>query len=142
MKGIGKIINESKRMLKLLLVSPDKDVLSDFASALTKHGDVEFSWAESGETALQIASTTPLDLIITAETLGDMTGLELAGRLLTVNPMINCASVSRLSPEKFHEVSEGMGLMAQLPTKPGEAQAEELLQRLKHIKGLIDAAKD
>lgn len=142
MKGIGKIINESKRMLKLLLVSPDKDALSDFASALAKHGDVEFSWAESGETALQIASTTPLDLIITAETLGDMTGLELAGRLLTVNPMINCASVSRLSPEKFHEVSEGLGMMGPLPVQPGEEHAKELLQRLKYIKGLTDGVKD
>jgi len=126
-----------KVMLKLLLVSSDKNALSDFASALTKHGDVELSWAESGETALQRASTTSLDLIITDEMLADMTGLEFAGKLLTVNPMINCASVSSLSPEKFHEVSEGMGLMSQLPPKPDKTQAEDLLQRLKHIKSLM-----
>jgi DNA-binding response OmpR family regulator len=124
-------------MLKILLVCSDKDALSDFASALLRHGEVELSWAETGETALQRASTTPLDLIITDEMLKDMTGLEFAGRLLTVNPMVNCVSLSRLPPEKFHEVSEGMGLMAQLPAKPGKAHAEELLQRLKHIKRLM-----
>lgn len=124
-------------MLKLLLVSSDKDALSDFSSALAQHDDVELSWAESGKTALQRALTTLFDLIITDEILADMTGLEFAGKLLTVNPMINCASVSRLSPEKFHEASEGMGLMAQLPAKPGKAQAEDLLQRLKHIKSLV-----
>ena len=142
LKGIGKILNEGKLMLKLLLVSPDKDALSDFASALAQHGDVEFSWAESGETALQRASTTPFDLIITDEMLGDMTGLEFAGRLLTVNPMINCASISRLSPEKFHEVSEGLGMMGHLPVQPGKEHAEELLQRLKYIKGLTEGVKD
>ena len=129
-------------MLKLLLVSSDKDAFSDLASALVQHSDVDLSWAESGETALSIVSDTAVDLIVTDEMLGDMTGLEFAGRLLAANPMINCASVSRLSPEKFHEVSEGMGLMAQLPARPGKAHAEALLQRLKYIKGLTDGVKD
>jgi len=128
-------------MIKLLLVSPDKDALSDLVSALAKHSDVELSWAESGETALQRASTTPLDLIITDEMLGDMTGLEFAGKLVAVNPMINCASVSSLSPEKFHEASEGMGLMAQLPVHQGKKHVEGLLQRLKYIKSLTTGVK-
>ena len=123
-------------MLKLLLVSPDKDSLSAFASALVKDGDVDLSWAESGERALEIASDTNIDLAVTEESLGDMTGLKFAGRLLSVNPMITCASVSRLSPENFHEASEGLGLMAQLPIQPGKEHAEELLQRLKYLKNL------
>ena len=129
-------------MLKLLLVSPDQDALSGLASALVKHTDVDLSWAESGAAALQRASTTPFDLIITAEKLGDMTGLELAGRLLNVNPMINCASVSRLSPAKFHELSEGLGIMGHLPVQPGKEHAEELLRRLKYVKSLTGVVKD
>ena len=123
-------------MLKLLLVSPDKDSLSGLASALMEHIDVDLLWAESGETALDIASETAIDLVVADERLGDTTGLEFAGRLLSVNPMINCACVSRLSPEKFHEVSEGLGLVAQLPVQPGKEHADELLQRLRHIKNL------
>jgi len=129
-------------MLKLLLVSSDKDALSDLASALAKYGDVELSWVESGGTALNLASDAAIDLIVTDERLGDMTGLEFAAKLLTVNPMINCASVSSLSHEKFHKVSEGMGLLAQLPIKPGKEHAKDLLQRLKYIKGLTDGVKD
>ena len=129
-------------MLKLLLVSSDKDSLSDLASALVKHDDVELSWAESGETALNLATDAAIDLIVTDERLGDMTGLEFAGRLLTVNPMINCASVSSLSHEKFHKVSEGMGLMTRLPNKPGKEHAEKLLKRLKDIKNLMSGVKD
>ena len=152
LKGNGKNAENAARckisglkeanLFKLLLVSPDKYSLSGLALALVEHGDVDLSWAESGETALQRAAINPFDLIITDEILGDMTGLEFAGRLLTVNPMINCATVSRLSPEEFHEVSEGLGLMAQLPAKPGKIQAEELLQTLKYIKGLTDGVRD
>jgi len=127
-------------MLKLLLVIPNKASLSGLASALAEHGDVDLSWAESGEKALDIASDTAIDLVVTDERLGDMTGLEFAGRLLSVNPIINCASVSHLSPENFHEVSEGLGLMAQLPIQPGKEDAEELLQHLKHLKSLTGGA--
>jgi hypothetical protein len=51
--------------------------------------------------------------------------------------MINCASVSGLEPEKFHELSEGLGLMDQLPTRPGKEDAERLLRNLRLIKGEI-----
>lgn len=123
-------------MLTLLLVSPDKNSLSGLSSALTDHSDVEFFWADSGKAALDIASGTTIDLVVADEGLGDMTGLELAGKLLSVNPMINCASLSRLSPEEFHEASEGLGVLAQLPIKPGKKHAEELVERLKYIKNL------
>ena len=127
-------------MLKLLLVSPNKASLSGLASALVEHGDVDLSWAESGEKALDIASDTAIDLVVTDERLGDMTGLEFAGRLLSVNPIINCASVSHLSPEDFHEVSEGLGLMAQLPIQPSKEDAEKLLQRLRNLKSHMGGA--
>jgi len=127
-------------MLKLLLVSPNKASLSGLASALVEHGDVDLSWAESGEKALDIASDTAIDLVVTDERLGDMTGLEFAGRLLSVNPIINCASVSHLSPENFHEVSEGLGLMAQLPIQPSKEDAEKLLQRLRNLKSHMGGA--
>jgi len=127
-------------MLKLLLVSPNKASLSGLASALVEHGDVDLSWAESGEKALEISSDTAIDLVVTDERLGDMTGLEFAHRLLSVNPIINCASVNHLSPEDFHEVSEGLGLMAQLPIQPSKEDAERILQRLRNLKSHMGGA--
>lgn len=128
-------------MLKILLVSPNKGSLSEMASAWAESGDVDLMWAKSGKMALGTASDTAIDLVVTDERLGDMTGLEFAGKLLAVNPMINCASVNHLPPEAFHEASEGLGLLAQLPVHPGKEHAEELLQRLKHIKSLTAGAK-
>ena len=124
-------------MMKLLLVSPDKSSLSELASALKEHDDVELLTTESGEKALAMVSKSAVDLVVTDEELGDMTGLEFARRLISLNPMINCASVSGLEPERFHEVSEGLGLMDQLPTRPGKEDAERLLRNLRLIKGEI-----
>lgn len=124
-------------MMKLLLVSPDKSPLSGLASALKEHDDVELLTTESGEKALAMVSESAVDLLVTDEELGDMTGLEFARRLISLNPMINCATVSGLEPERFHEVSEGLGLMDQLPTRPGKEDAERLLRNLRLIKGEI-----
>lgn len=122
---------------RLLVVSPNKEALSVLASTLERDNDVEFFWVESGAKALATVSNTTFDLVVTDEILEDMTGLELAGKLISVNPMINCAVISSLPPEDFHEASEGLGLMAQLSPQPTQEQTEELLQRLQNLKNLM-----
>lgn len=122
-------------MLKLLLVSPDNNSLSGLASALKEQDDVELSTSESGEKALAMVSKKIFDLVVTDEELGDMTGLAMAKRLISLNPMINCVVVSSMPPDEFHEASEGLGLMDQLPVRPGAEDAEKLLLNLRHIKG-------
>ena len=124
-------------MMKLLLVNPDKSSLSELTSALKEQDDLELLTTESGEKALAMVLESAVDLVVTDEELGDMTGLEFARRLISLNPMINCATVSGLEPEKFHEVSEGLGLMDPLPTRPGKEDAERLLRNLRLIKGEI-----
>lgn len=123
-------------MFKVLLVTRSHSDLERLASTLEEYKDVHVSWAASGSQALDMASEAPLDLMVTDEDLGDMTGLQLAERLLKLNPMINCAAVSPLSAEDFHHASEGLGLMAQLPPRPGNEEARDLIGRLKNIKGL------
>jgi len=122
---------------KILLASPNRDALSVLDSTLKKHKNVDMVWVESGGKALEMVTDTTFDLVISDEKLGDMTGLELAGKLISVSPMINCAVMSSLSHEDFHEASEGLGLMAQLSIQPSEEQTEELLQLLINLKGLL-----
>ncbi len=124
-------------MIKLLLVTPDKGPFNEFALALAHNDDVELSWAESGQRALDMLSNTPLDLVVVDEKLGDMTGMEFIETLVSVNPMINCAAVSPLPSDEFHEDSEGLGILAQLPVQPGANDAENLLKLLNHLKKLL-----
>jgi len=131
--------DQRNMMLKLLLVSRDIDFLSGLSSALLRQEDIELEVSASGEKALARLASKAVDLVVADEDLGDMTALELSRRLLTINPMINCAVVSSLSHEEFHEASEGLGIMAQLPKQPGGKDAERLVKTLKQIKGLMVA---
>ncbi len=121
-------------MIKLLLVTSNRESLINLAPTLENDAEVELSWAESGAKALAITADTAVDLVVTDENLGDMTGLKLAEMLLAVDPMINCANLSLLSSEEFHEASEGLGLLVQLPLNPGQEQAQELLRLIKNLK--------
>jgi len=124
-------------MLKLLLVNRDMDSFSALSSALSGQEDIELDVSPSGEKALEMLSSKAVDLVVADEDLGDMTALELSSRLLKINPMINCAVVSSLPPEEFHEASEGLGIMTQLPKQPGVKDAEDLIKTLKQIKGML-----
>lgn len=124
-------------MLRLLLVSRDEDSLIGLSSALESYKDITLEILASGEKALAMLSARAVDLVVADEDLGDMTGLELVRRLLKINPMINCAVVSSLPHEEFHEASEGLGIMSQLPKRPGVTDAEELIKTLKQIAGML-----
>ena len=123
-------------MIRLLLATLYRKSLFELASVMEKNDDVELTWTESGKKALDMLSETSVDLVVTDEEIGDMTGLEFANKLLRVNPMINCAVLSPLPSDEFHEASEGLGVFAQLPLRPAKEDAEKLLKRLKNLKDL------
>ena len=123
-------------MLKLLLVSNNIESFSEFSTALKENNKNELLYAETSETALKIIKDNAIDLVITDEKIGDMSGLDFAKRLISFSPMTNCAAVSSLSEKDFHEASEGLGLMNHMPANPGRSDAEEILKNLRLIKGL------
>jgi len=123
-------------MIKILLATSEREFFSEFASALEKNDDVELSWAANGQEALEEIPDNPVDLVVVNENIGDMTGIGFMKKLVMINPMINCAAVSSLAHEEFHEASEGLGVLMQLPVSPGEFEAEDLLKRLKNLKDL------
>jgi hypothetical protein len=52
------------------------------------------------------------------------------------NAMINLAVVSSLSHEDFHEASEGLGILVQLPPSPGEEDGSKLFETITQIVSL------
>jgi response regulator RpfG family c-di-GMP phosphodiesterase len=126
-----------RKMIKILLVTSEKEPFSEFAGVLKQKDDVELSQAATGQEALEAISGNPVDLVVVNENIGDMTGIEFMKKLLPINPMINSAAVSLLPPEDFHEASEGLGVLMQLPIRPGAAEAKDLLKRMKNIKNML-----
>lgn len=119
-------------MISILIVSTDKDSLEDLKTGLEENS-VQVSWAESCDTVLSRTKEEDFDLIITDEMLSDMKGLECIEKLVSSNPFLNCAAISSLSSGDFHEASEGLGVLMQLPAKSGKKDVEKLLEHLKNI---------
>ena len=122
-----------KQTIRILIASSDKHAFADLTLFFKKKVKIEISWATSGQNALNIISDHPFDLVIVDDQLSDMAGLGFIKKLVTINPMINSALVSKLSHDEFHEQTEGLGILAQLPKKPNKVQADDLLKKLKRI---------
>ncbi len=127
--------------MNLLLVGSYDSTLSNYSRILEKHWDVSVSRAKSGEKALEMISRQEIDLVIADKLLGDTAGLEFAEKLTVINPMINCAVVNSMSAADFHEASEGLGILAQLPDRVSEKQVEELLQQLRQMRSITGGKK-
>jgi CheY-like chemotaxis protein len=115
-----------------MLVTADKTKFADLQAGLESSGGT-IEWAGSGREAVDAIADTPVDLVLADEDLGDMKGLDLVKWLVATHPMINCALVSSLPPEAFHEASEGLGILMQLPSLPGQADAKRLIERLSRV---------
>jgi CheY-like chemotaxis protein len=124
-------------MLNILLASPDKTSMAALKAGFEEN-NVQTTWVETGgDGALSMIAQRDFDLVVTDENLGDMTGLEFIKTVITQKPMVNCAAVSTLLSEDFHEASEGLGILMQLPVRPGPEYAKELLE---HLKSILDLA--
>ncbi len=127
-------------MINILLVSPNKNSLSDFKTGFEEY-DTQITWVESCKDTLAILKNNKFDLIVTDEKLADTNGIKCIKELILFNPMLNCAAVSSLSPDDFHEASEGLGILMQIPQNPGEKDAIKLFDHLKTILNLTEKAK-
>ena len=119
-------------MIRIMLAGRDQTSLTDISSGLAK-SDVQLIRAESGGIGLSMIAEGHFDLVVADENLGDMTGLGFIRAIVAKQPMVNCAAVSSLKPKDFHEAGEGLGILMQLPVRPGPEHAQMLLGQLKTI---------
>jgi len=117
-------------MVTLLLVSNNRNFISSVSEYSEK---IEILRANSGNEALDMIANKSINLVIADESLGDMTGLEFAKKLISTYPMVDCAVVSSLSSKDYHEASEGLGLIMQLPVQPEKRHLEQLLLQVNKI---------
>lgn len=92
--------------------------------------------------AMQLLRERPVEVVIADEQLNGMSGIEFLQELVQVNPLINTAVVSSLLPEAFHEATEGLGVLMQLPPRPDSSHAEELFGTLARINQLLTAGEE
>ncbi|MFO7629285.1 MAG: response regulator [Prochlorococcaceae cyanobacterium] len=119
--------------MKVLLVSSESAHFSNLESAILDNEAV-VARARSGQDVILEIADRSYDLVIADEHLPDMTGLELARKVVLINPMVNIAVASSLSQEDFHEASEGLGILMQLSP---DLRDEEIGILLRNLKGIL-----
>ena len=124
-------------MSKILLVSKGSASLADLADELIKRKEFDVMQVKSGEEALSLVRENWADVVIAAEVLSDGLALPFVQDLMRKHPLINCAMISSLPPEDFHELTEGLGLFMQLPINPGAEEADKMVQFLDSISALM-----
>jgi len=127
-----------KLMFNILLVSRESTALADLADALIKSRRFDVVHVASGEEAFSHVRANRVDVVIAAELLSDGPSLPFVKDLMRKHPLTNCAMVSSLSPEDFHELTEGLGLFMQLPLHPGAQEAKKMMHILDSISALMN----
>ena len=128
-------------MISILIAGNENNKLAGFLKGLEHDKEVKIYQAGNLEEAFHTISTTNLDLVVAGENISDISGISFAEKIVSINPMINCAVVSSLSPENFHEATEGLGLLMQLSVDADASQANTLVNRLKEVLNLTSKSR-
>ncbi len=120
-------------MKHILIITSHENNFTELTDELAGNGAAEITRAASLQEAMDALSAATPDLVIIDEEVNGTPGLTISRDILMKNAMVNQVLVSRLTPKEFHEASEGLGIMAQLPPKPDAAQAKKLLDILKKM---------
>jgi DNA-binding NarL/FixJ family response regulator len=123
--------------LVILFIAKDYSRFSSLVTRLGQQQDIQLVPALTGTAGLAYLKDSTVDLAIIDEQLDDMSGIALVKQLVKVNPLVNTAIISTLAAEDFHEETEGLGVLMQLPPQPQAGDAETLLTVLEKIGGLM-----
>ena len=121
----------------VLLLATDLTKFSALVTGLQRQPEIELLSAETRVAGLSLIKSKQIDLVIVDEQIGDMRGIAFVKQLVKINPLANTAIVSALTAEEFHEATEGLGVLMQLPIEPRDKDAGKLLATLEKIGVLL-----
>jgi CheY-like chemotaxis protein len=126
--------------MNILLIGNDRSAFDALAKRLGQEDGVRLVFAGSGATVLELMrekGRKAVDLVILGGHLSDMAGIRFVRQLVRINPLVQAAVIGSLPDKDFHEATEGLGVLLQLPRYPKEQHAETLLASLKKIAALM-----
>ena len=126
-------------MVRILFVTGEPGEFDTFMTGLPKEWDSSLGTVSSGVKALEVVAGQKVDVVVVGATAGDDTSLGFVKKLMKKYPLVNCAMVSPLSHDDFHEATEGYGLFMQLSEKPDVDQAHKMVELLNSITGLMNS---
>lgn len=129
-----KIYEMENEMLNILLAG-ERTRFTGFAEVLEGSGAVTLYHEAGGAGVLARLSGATFQIVVIDEQLLDMDGMSLAKEIARLHPFVNTALTGSRSAEDFHEATEGLGVLMQLPSPPDGEAADRLLTYYRSIWG-------
>lgn len=104
--------------------------LSVFARTLLKEGHTVI-FSTNPDEIKDMLSADKIDALI-----GNEKDLEMIKGLICQFPMLNTAVISDKPAKEFHETTEGLGVLMQIPSLPEKDHSIDFVNKLQHIQGL------
>ncbi|WP_161629981.1 response regulator transcription factor [Desulfogranum mediterraneum] len=124
--------------MKTLLVYKEQSNFQVFKEVLAQHPNISLEETDDPAAALQRGQEGQAEVIVVDEALSNGSGIQFIEQLVKLNPMVNTALVSGLGPGKFHEATEGLGILVQLSPVPGQKDAEYFMEKLAKVALLLE----
>lgn len=119
-------------MFNIILISSRQEILAPFTEAL-KSRDVHLTLLTTGSEMAERVRQQPPHLVIIDEQFAGVSPIDQVKELLKINAMVYVAMVSAMDEGVFHDTTEGLGILARLPSPPGPEDADTLLEKLKEV---------
>ena len=126
-------------MTRILLVTGNSGEFDTFKKGLPEEWNNSLTTLSSAEKAFDTVKKEKVDVVVVGSSLDDDTSLGFVKKLMKSHPLVNCAMVSSLSADEFHEVTEGYGLFMQVKEKPDAGEAKKMVELLNSITGLMNS---
>lgn len=118
---------------KILFVTARPAQLKEFSEAFSLDKKLGLVMVNSSKEAIAAAREIKPALAIVDDQVRGVAGLDIIRRLIEENAFIQTAAISDLTDEEFHNRSEGLGVLMQLPLVPEKNDAHKLIEQLKQV---------
>ena len=136
----GAVAGVEAKMLRIIFAAKNYAGFGDLVERLRQEPEIELIPVSTASSVKKTLTEQEIHLIIAAEELEDCSGADCIRKVAMQFPLVHTALCSPLDDKAFHEATEGLGVLLQLPPRPGRADAERILERMAHIASLMQCA--
>lgn len=126
-------------MTRIFFVTGKSGEFDVFKEGLPEEWDYSLGDCSSKEFGLSIIKNNSVDLVVVGSELSDCKSIDFVKIIMKEYPLINCAMVSDLSHDDFHEATEGYGLFMQIPNNADAEDGAKMVELYQSITGLMSA---
>ena len=136
----GAVAGVQAKMLRIIFAAKNYAGFGDLVERLRQEPEIELIPVSTASSVKKTLTEQEIHLIIAAEELEDCSGADCIRKVAMQFPLVHTALCSPLDDKAFHEATEGLGVLLQLPPQPGRVDAERILERMAHIASLMQCA--